>query len=281
MRVQPLFSRDGGDVSRLHCRRILVAVGLDAASEIVFQTALRLSQAFGARLQVLHVLERSAETLDDDLGLAAEIVLAWAARAGAVLAREDVLLKKSGEVVAEVVDTLDELDADLLVLGCPSTRGGSDELLHRVAVVGRPALLVGGGAGLQSGSIVAATDLRAPGAPVVNAAAELGRALRVGVTLIHNFEQDGEEAGLTSIVSRLHLLERLARELAPVRAARVTTEVRTEAIAGLAHSTQADLVAVGVRPGRGRTVSSLLARSQTRSLLVVPIASPQRPALLS
>jgi nucleotide-binding universal stress UspA family protein len=271
---QSVVGESGRYASRLRFRRLLVAVGLDAASAPVLRHALRLSRAFDARLQVIHVLARSAGTLCQDSELAVEIVLAWAAKAGAVLAREDIVIR-SGQVIAEVVDAMPELGADLLVLGRPSTRGGSEELLHRLAIAGRPALLVGDGEVLHSG-IVAATDLRAPGAPVVNAAAEVARALRLGVTLLHNFEQDSGSR-LESIVGRLHLLERLARELAPVRAARVTTETRTEAIAGIAHATKADLVAVGVRPGRGRTVTSLLERPVSHSLLVVPIATA-RPA---
>jgi nucleotide-binding universal stress UspA family protein len=276
MRVQP-GELNGRCAPRLRCAKILVAVGLDEASISVFQQALRLSQAFRARLQVIHVLARSVGTLSDDRGLASEILLAWAARAGAVLGRDDIVVKVGG-VIGEVVEAADEVDADLLVLGRPSARGGVEELLHRLAISGRPALLTGERGGLRSG-IVAATDLRAPGAPVVNAAAEVARALRVGVTLIHNFEQV-DEPRLPSIVSRLHHLERLARELAPVRAARVTTENRTEAISGIARATNADLVAVGLRCGGGRTVCSLLEGTST-ALLVVPIPSPRLRGLPS
>ena len=143
--------------------RILVPVDGSAASERGLEEALRLAQALGARITILHVLENPAVLASpdmaayvpqaiDDLRVAGQQIADDAkARADAAgIACEVVLIETGGKPVYEaIVGEAKRLGADLMVLGTHGRRGlarvlmGSDaEGVVREATV--PVLLVRG-----------------------------------------------------------------------------------------------------------------------------------------
>lgn len=144
-------------------QRIVVPVDGSAASERGLQEALRLAQALGARITIVHVIEQAPvvaspdmaayvpQAIDDMRAAGQQITHEAKARADAAgIASDVVLVDTTGKPVYEaIVETAQRLDADLMVLGTHGRRGlarvlmGSDaEGVVREASV--PVMLVRG-----------------------------------------------------------------------------------------------------------------------------------------
>jgi nucleotide-binding universal stress UspA family protein len=178
----------------------------------------------------------------------------------------------------------------IVVAPCPGTMGKNVTSLARTCQV---PVLVARDRGRPE-SIVAATDLRSPGYPVLTAAAELGGCLEARVVAVHNVHPLALLVGTggawppiallpadPSRASRSARLARAAERLAVEACAVVRDEPSVaDAVLDEARRQDADLVVVGTRP-RG-WLQQLLAESvarqivdrSTRSVLVAPIADP-------
>jgi nucleotide-binding universal stress UspA family protein len=141
-------------------------------------------------------------------------------------------------------------------------------------------------------TIVAATDLRAPGHPVLKAAAEIGSCLKARVIALHNINplllSVGTGAGWPPIAllpadpsraERSARLARAAQRLGVAASAVVRDEPSVvDAILDEAKRQNADMVAVGTRERGGLSplllegVSAQIVERATRSVLVTPIA---------
>ena len=122
-------------------------------------------------------------------------------------------------------------------------------------------------------SLVAATDLLDCRFRVVHTASKLAAALGSRVTLIHNLEIDeaGRVPSDNGFVGRMRELEWLTQTVTHVEGARVSRMRSTpEAIVRMAQERNADMAIVGMRPGRGRTLRSVLDIANC-SILAIPL----------
>lgn len=256
------------DEGRAH-RAILVGTALDEPAAFALRRAHELARIFDARLHVVHVVPRGSDAGDAKR----QAVRRWAEReAGLVLSPRGVLVEE-GDPAATLLRSAEETSADLVVVGRPLGDGSTVAGLCRS--LSRSLLIADRERNREE--VVAATDMLHPQFPIVHSAARLARAIAAQVTVVHNLEGTGPSAGvrLDTVLDRVHSLERLSRELASVRAASVGTTRSTadaiDAIADLAHARDADIVVVGARAGRGRTLASLLDKLEGRSVLAVPL----------
>ena len=271
-----LFSNGGGKTAdrRVLLRRrvILVAALLDESGVVALRRAHALSQTFGAQLHLVHVLANATRPLVVDEESARDDVVRWAAdEAGVVLAGR-VVHVDIGDPARVIHHQAKTLGAELIVVGAPAAE--TNTLGSLASSLSRTTALLVAHPPRTSCELVAATDLRDGQFPVVKVAAHLADALAARVTVVHNLENDGPVVALAleNIAGRLQELERLANELDRVRGGRVsTTRTTAEAIADVASSCDADIAVVGIRPGHGRTLLSLLARA-TCSVLAIPLA---------
>ena len=250
-----------------------MATSLDESSVVALQRGYILSQIFGARLHLAHVLRNSTTPLIEVEEDVQDAVVRWAAaRAKVVLPSRSVHVDVGDPAVA--LERAAKLSgADLVIVGAPTSEGSASALASLASSLSRASALLVAHPPRTSSELVAATDLRDAKFPVVKVAAQLADALAARVTVVHNLENDGPVLALAleHVADRLQELERLAMELERVRGGRVaTTRTTAEAIADVARTRDADIAVVGVRRGHGRTLLSLLEQA-TCSVLAIPL----------
>ena len=126
-------------MSRFH--KILVAVDGSAGSDQALQEAIRLAQALGARLRLVHVMDElrygfeSARTCLDDvlprMRAAGQTLLAQGlakAITGQVEAESELVIQPAGRLCDELAEEAKRWGADLIVAGTQG-RHGVDRLL--------------------------------------------------------------------------------------------------------------------------------------------------------
>jgi universal stress protein A len=120
-------------------RRLLVAVDLTEDSRIVARHASEIARAFGASVQLLHVVELlPVEPMNDSLVPVVQVgeqAISRARREIATLAAElglpaDATIVEVGSTTSEIVRQARERGSDLIVIGCRE-RHGLSLLIHR------------------------------------------------------------------------------------------------------------------------------------------------------
>ena len=121
-----------------------------------------------------------------------------------------------------------------------------------------------------------ASDLLDPRLPVVTVATRLARSISARVTVVHKVEPTGPAVSLE--LARGELIEGTLDSLVdalrptPLRTVFVRDASPPAVVVGsLARQRHADLTVVGVRPGRGTTVTGLLAADLGGSILALPL----------
>ncbi len=275
-----LFSNRGGKPARTADRRvlgrqraILVATSLDESGLVALQRGYMLSQIFGARLHLAHVLPNAVPPLVEHEDAVQEAVVRWAAARADVVVPLRSVHAAVGDPSLAIRRAANRAGAELIVVGAPTNEDSAGMIASLAgALSGSSALLVAHPP-RTSCELVAATDLRDAKFPVVKIAAQLAEALAARVTVVHNLENDGPvlAVALENITGRLRELEQLASELDQIRGGRVsTTRTTAEAIADVARTCDADIAVVGMRRGHGRTLLSLLEHT-TCSVLAIPL----------
>ncbi len=258
----------------LRRRAILVATSLDDSGAVALRRAQVLSEIFGAQLHVVHVLPNATRPIVVDEEVARREVVRWAADQASIVLAGRFVHVDIGDPARAIHEKARSLGAELIVVGAPAPGDATDPLVSLASSLSRTTALLVAHPPRTTCELVAATDLRDGQFPVVKVAAYLADALAARVTVVHNLENDGPVVALAleNIAGRLQELERLANELDRVRGGRVsTTRTTAEAITDVASSRDADIADVGIRPGHGRTLLSLLGRA-TCSVLAIPLA---------
>ena len=197
-----------------------------------------------------------------------ELVSRWASTEANVELFDENLHLESGPPAIQIERVAARIDAHLVVLG-ESSRHGMGTALALTAFMSRAVFVAGDER--RDGDVIAATDLEAPGYPVVQCAVRVASALGRRVTVVHNV---GPHDKIRALVDRVHDLEDIARGFSVVRGTSLSTLPSTaEALDEIASARNADIVVVGVRAGRGHTLAGVLERECARSVLAIPIST--------
>lgn len=185
----------------------------------------------------------------------------------------DQVLIRHGARLHEAYRAASELRAALIVM--PRQRGVSGRDVAWLATMAGAPVLVARPA-TRGDAVVAATDMRDPGYPVLRQAAEWCQRLESTLVCVHNTggSPASSSPGARSAIDLLQAALTFGRDAEGIVARRADP---VEAILGEARAREADLVVVGVRPRTwldvfsSRCVASRLVDRARRSVLVTPI----------
>lgn len=258
----PLIEPDG---------TVVVGTSFDAASAVALRRAVSIARTFDVALRIAHAVPCDQPPLrvrEADLQIA---VTEWAIEEARIVIDPRTVVCRLDEPAMSLARVAVESNASLVVIGAsrPRVAPGVAERLHRIA--GIPILVAQ--SPRKRAAIVAATDLIDKEYPVARAAAAWAEACAAHVTLIHNLETvpTSRESKRSMIGPALRDLFFLTRSLGPIHRAHLSRGPRTTAaIMQLVKAQSADLIVVGARRARGRTMNELLG-STGSSVLVVPL----------
>lgn len=292
-------------------RTLLCATDLGPGSEPAAARALALSEALGARLVVLHVIERPNAATRVEQHVRALIsgagdVLDSGERAGRIEANEALLRRFAGHVTSarpvewsvaagaittSIVDKANEVDADLIVVGCGQLRGVLGTTAERVAKrSARPVLIAKSDGARPYASLVSGADFSDASGRALVLAQKLAPGARcfavyalepifeqrlrwagADATAISDYRRQLVEIALADLNAQI---ESLPNVTPPELSARfgAADHVLLEA----ARQTDADLIALGAVSVRGvgqyllGSVAARVARQSEQDVLLVP-----------
>lgn len=283
-------------------RTILVATDLTARSREALDRAVWLAQAWDARLCVLHVAddEQLPEVIADEVRDTTAALQGQMAQTGLPDRGDDVLVR-TGDPFETILETADERDAWLIVLGSHRSRRFRDifrgTTAERVIRAGnRPVLMARGGPRTGWRHAMVALDLSDASRDALARARATGLLDGAQVTLIHVVSPDARtvmsyQGTHPDAVSSTFAAERLAiQDRMRAMAAGIDPDMQPrllvvegeapEVIPAAMREVDADLLVVGTsgsgglrRLVLGSTAEGLLARAPT-DVLAVPSGEP-------
>lgn len=183
----------------MELKKIVVGLDLDVSSRPILETAAFLSQGFGSRIHLLHVIEgltpqRITEEFFEAVHAAAELSMKRAAESlDSETAKKTETIVTYGHAFAAIIKRAHEEEADLICIGARRKEGVAQVILGSTAqkIVRKapcPVLVVKGRKPAQFNQILVPVDFSDPSKQSLRAAIDFAESVGSKITVLHVVE---------------------------------------------------------------------------------------------